>query len=240
MTVKTIGLKIVIVFLFLCNLYAQDKTQSTISVSGTGTVLVQPDMVQITISLNKTEKTTQLAQQEVSKMVRRVLAILKENKIEDKNISTALLRLKPEYDYKLSKRVLVGQRAEQIITFSIDDINTDDEKVSKIIDSLVQINGLELNRLSYDTRNNTEYSIKSRELAFWDASKKAAQYAELSNLKIVKVLNISEENTRQYPLVSDSMFYRSQGVGFAPDTSTILPPGEMEITTRVIMVFLLE
>jgi len=237
MTVKNIGLKIVIILLFSVNLYAQDK--STISVYGTGTILVQPDIVQITISVSKTEKTTRLAQQEVSKMVRSVLSILKENKIEDSNISTASLRFRPEYEYKLSRRVLSGQRAEQIITFTVDDINNND-RVSKIIDSLIQINGLELNWLKYNIKNNDEYNKKSRELAFQDASEKASQYAELSKLKIVKVLSITEEVTL---LNQQTVAFAARGfLREAPDidASTVLPQGEIEVTTRILVLFLLE
>ena len=247
MTVKTIGIKIAVILLFVGNLYAQDKNtgltdQNTITVYGIGTVSVQPDVIQIDISLSKSDKTTRLAQQEVSRMVRKVLEILKENNIEDKNINTASLRFKPEYDYKLGKRVITGQRAEQRITFSIDGINNDDERVSKIIDSLTQINGLELNQISYNVKNNAEYDNKSRELAFRNASEKANQYAELSGRKIAKVLSISEDGT-QRNLPTSNRAIQLAGKGFSPeaaDSSTMLPLGEMEITTRILIVFLLE
>jgi len=46
------------------------KNQSTISVFGTGTVLAQPDVIQMRITLSNLAKTTKTAQNEVSKMVR--------------------------------------------------------------------------------------------------------------------------------------------------------------------------
>jgi uncharacterized protein YggE len=102
------------------------------------------------------------------------------------------LRFNSEYEYT-NRRVLIGQKAEQRISFSIDDINNDDERVSRIIDQLIKINGIELDKINFSVKNNTEYFVKSRELAYQKAVDKANQYDELSKLKIIKVLNISEE-----------------------------------------------
>ncbi|MDR0312234.1 MAG: SIMPL domain-containing protein [Treponema sp.] len=224
-----------------CASYRQ-QNQSTISVIGTGTVLVQPDVIQMSITLSNVAQTTRAAQEEVSRMVRQALAILKEADIEDKNISTASLTFNSEYEYT-GKRILVGQRAEQRITFSIDDIKNDNDRISRIIDQLIQINGIELNQINFSVKNNTEYYIRSRDLAFQKAVEKANQYAELSNLKILKVLSISEENQQFSPissnrLMNQQLFVEAQT---ASDVgSTIVPAGELEITTRILVVFVLE
>jgi len=215
------------------------KTQSTISVLGTGTVLVQPDMIQMMITLSNVAQTTKEAQEEVSRMVRQTLDILKEANIEDRNISTASLTFRSEYEYT-TRRILIGQRAEQVIAFSIEDIGNDSEKVSGIIDRLIQINGIELNQVNFSVKNNTEYFARSRELAFQKAVEKANQYAELANLKIVKVLSITDESSPQFspaPRVSNVMYDAAEAAG---SSSTALPSGELEITTRISVIFLLE
>jgi len=235
------------VFIFIalmmtgCTNKSKQYEQSTISVLGTGTVYVQPDMVQLNISLSRVARTTRLAQEEVSVMARQVLSILKAAGIEDKNIRTASLSFRSEYDYRGNSRVLLGQRAEQSLTFSIEDINNDGERVSRIIDQLIEINGIVLNYINFNIKNNTEYFIKSRELAFEKALEKAEQYAKLSNLKIIKVLTISEEGIQQ-PLYGNRLMnqaslaesYRME------DSSTVLPTGELEVTTRILVVFILE
>ena len=217
--------------------------QSTISVLGTGTVFVQPDTVHLNITLANVNRTTRLAQEEVSKMARQVLTILKDAGIEDKNISTASLSFRTEYDYRSGTRIMLGQRAEQRLNISVEDINNDSEKVPGIIDQLIGINGLELNQISFGIKNNTEYFERSRELAFQKAVEKADQYSELSNLKIIKVLSISEEGTQQF-LPHSNMFTNqmvfSEAASLRSDYSTVLPSGELEITTRIFVVFLLE
>ena len=221
------------------------KEQSTISVLGTGTVLVQPDVMQMSISLSNVARTTQLAQQAVNTMIRQALAILAEAGIEEKNITTASLTFRSEYEYTY-RRVLVGQRAEQRIIFSVDNIDNDSDRASQIIDKLIQINGIELSQIDFSVRNNTAYFVKSRDLAFHKALEKANQYAELSNLKVGKVLSITEDSMQNISPIHNR-FLNNQVMAEAEATSmdrgygsTIVSAGEMEITTRISVVFLLK
>jgi len=240
---KTKSLSIFFLILTVLSVSGCKKNyQSTISVIGTGSVLAQPDLIQMGITLGNTAQTTKAAQDEVSRMVRQALAILKEAGIEDKNIMTASLTFRSEYEYT-NRRVLIGQRAEQSITFSIDNINYNGERVPEIIDRLIQINGIELNQINFSVKNNTEYFVRSRELAYQKAVDKANQYAELSNLKIIKVLNISEEiNQQASPMNNKFMNNRAsyEADVLSGAASTVVPMGELEITTRIFVEFLLE
>jgi uncharacterized protein YggE len=233
-------LLLIVLFMPCCK--ENDKLQSTISVFGTGTVLAQPDVIQMTITLSNVAQTTKAAQEEVSRMVRQAKKKKKNEAIEDKNISTTSLSFYSEYEYT-NRRVLVGQKAEQRISFSIEDIDVDSERISRIIDQLILINGIELNQVNFNVKNNTEYFVRSRELAYQKALEKATQYAGLSNLKIRKVLSISEEGYQQIsPINNRLMNQQMYAMEAAMDTggSTIVPTGELEITTRIMVVFLLE
>jgi len=230
---------LIIFFVSGCN--NSQQNQSTISVFGTGTVLAQPDMIQMTITLSNVAQSTRTAQEAVNRMVRQALEILKINGIEDKNISTASLTFRSEYEYT-TRRILVGQRAEQILTFSIDNINNDieNEKVSRIIDQLIQINGIEMNQINFGVKNNTEYFIRSRELAYQKAVEKANQYAELSNLKIIRVLSITEEVHQQHTPINRLTNQLVYAEAARDAGSTIVPTGELEITTNIFVVFALK
>jgi uncharacterized protein YggE len=235
-------LALIAVFVLGCNKETEQKAQSTISVSGIGTVTAQPDVIQLSITLSKVAQTTKEAQEEVSRMVRRALTVLKEANIEDKNINTASLTFSSEYEYT-SRRVLIGQKAEQRINFSIEGINNADEKVSGIIDQLIQINGIELNQVIFSVKDPAEYFAKTRELAYKKALEKANQYAELSSLKIVKVLSITDQGTQQVSPMSNRMLNQQlfDAVYEAKTSaSTVLPMGELEITSNILVLFLLE
>ena len=233
---------IIILSVLGCNRNIGEKNQSTISVFGTGTVMVKPDMIQMNIILRNIAQTTRLAQVEVGNMVKQVLEILRDSDIDDKNITTASLTFNSEYEYGTGRRVLIGQKAEQTITFSIDGIQDNNEKVSQIIDRFIQINGIELNNINFNVKDNTEYFIQSRELAYQKAVEKATQYADLSGLTVIKVLSISEEGTQQFLPITNRMITQSNYLmSESVDTgSTILPTGELEISTRIFVVFLLK
>jgi uncharacterized protein len=241
MKIKCFWVLLVLIAVFVLSCNNDKQNQSTISVYGTGTVSVQPDVIHMSITLSNVAKTTKMAQEEVSKMVRQTMKILKDANIEDKNINTASLTFYSEYEYT-SRRILIGQKAQQNITFSIEDITGGNEKVSSIIDQLIQINGIELNHINYSVKNTTEYYFKSRELAYQKAVEKVNQYAELSKLKIIKVLSISDQGTQQVSPMNNQ-FKRQMAdelSAAAADTSTVLPIGELEISTSILAVFLLK
>jgi uncharacterized protein YggE len=235
-------LAVIAIFVSGCNETVRNN-QSTISVFGTGAVSVQPDIIQMSITLSNVAQTTKMAQEEVSKMVRQAMKILKEANIEDKNINTASLTFSSEYDYYSNRRELIGQRAQQSIIFSVEGITDDSEKVSGIIDQLIQINGIELNQVQYSVKNTTEYYVKSRELAYQKAVEKATQYADLSNLKIIKVLSISDQGTQQISPLNNRMLNQRvmyDELSAAAGAATVLPIGELEITTTILVEFLLK
>lgn len=217
------------------------RNQSTVSVVGTGTVMAKPDVVQMHISLTNTAPTTGEAQREVNRMVGQAMEVLKGFGIEDKSISTASLTFSPQYDFSSGRRNLIGQNARQTIAFSVDDIQNGAGRLSDIIDRLVQINGIELDRMNFSVRDDTRYFTEARELAFRKAAEKARQFAELSGRKVGRVVSISEEGSPQIVPISNRFMAQSAALMDASASiPTILPSGEQEITTRISAVFMLE
>jgi uncharacterized protein YggE len=231
---------VIVAVLCLAGCGGRDKRQSNIIVTGTGTVFAQPDTVQMNISLSHVAATTRQAQEEVGNMVRTALKILQDSGIEEKNIQTASLRFMPEYDWGSGKRLLLGQKAEQTIVFSIENLNG----VSGIIDQLIGINGIELQQMQFSVKDSSALYARSRELAYQKAREKAEQYAKLSNMRIAGTLSISEEGLPVSPVSNRAMLTQRMADSFAKeaagDGSTVLPSGEMEITSRVLIEFLLK
>jgi uncharacterized protein YggE len=222
----------------LCLAGCGDKRQSSISVSGMGMVFAQPDTVQMYISLSHVAATTRQAQEEVVNMVRQALKILQDSGVEEKNIQTASLRFMPEYQYGNSKRELLGQKAEQTIAFSVENLSG----ISSIIDQLIGINGIQLQQMQFSVKDNSALYARSRELAYEKARQKAEQYAKLSGMRIAGIVSISED--RNISASSRVTNYQSNSfidaIEAAADGSTVLPTGQMEITSQVFIEFLLK
>jgi uncharacterized protein YggE len=217
------------IFAIGCNTLKDN--QGIISVSGIGTAMVSPDMVQIHLYFKNISSTTEQARNSVSASVQNALIILKEENIADNNIKTVSLNYGIENQYKDGTMIYVGQRAEQTIIVTIDDIKNNSSKLSKILDKMVLLDNISIRNIRFDIKEKTELFRQSRELAFQKALDKAEQYASLSGKRIAGVQNISESNNRNERFSqSNTMF--SVITPYIDEYSNI-PTGELEITTEI-------
>lgn len=214
------------------------ENQSVVTVSGIGTVLVNPDMVQMNVSSSYTAQTTKAAKEEVDKKINQILSILKEEKIEDKNIKTVSLSYNEDMEYRNGSYVKLGQKAQQTIVIVINDIVNYPDKFPSLLDRLAAIDYVSINDIRFDIENKTELFKQSRELAFQKAYDKALQYAELSGLKLDKVITITEARSRDF-----YGFAAQSNVAFdsaAFSTGASIPTGEQEVTTEINITFLMK
>jgi uncharacterized protein YggE len=227
-----------LVLVMACNVNKPDG-QSTVSVSGIGAVMAQPDMVQITINFSHVAQTTKQAKEEVDQKIRQILDILKEEGVEDKNIRTASLNYGAEMEYRDGRAVQVGQRADQAIMAIVNDIINDSNKFSALLDKITAIDRVVIRDIKFDTENKTELYKQSRELAYQKALDKANQYATLSGLKVVKTLTITEERSRDilFGAYQKNVAYEAAA---SAGPSASVPTGEQEVTSEIMVTFLLE
>jgi uncharacterized protein YggE len=226
------------IFLLIgCNTKKQED-QSTVSVSGIGTVLVQPDMVRMNINFSYTAQTTQQAKREVDIKMQQIMNILKEDNIEDKDIKTVSLSYDVEVEYREGRNVWIGQRAHQTIAVTINDIVNHPNRLPELLDKLTAIDRVVIRNILFDTKDKTELFRQSRELAYQKALDKANQYAALSGQKIVKTLKIVEERNRDILGVSAQRNAAYEGAGFS--TGSSVPIGEQEVTSEIMVTFLME
>lgn len=218
--------------------------KSTISVSGAGTVTAEPDMVKMNVTLSHTAATTGEAQEEVSRKVRNILGILKDAGVEDKNIRTASLNFSPEYEWNNGTRSFLGQKAEQTIVFSVYGIQDDPGKVPELLDRIARVDGVEMRQMTFDIQEKAGLFTQSRELAYQKALAKAEEYAALSGLRVDKALSISEAGNHDVYLAQSNLARVSMdsagGGEYAKESSTVLPTGEIEVTTNISVIFLLK
>ncbi|MBB5349247.1 SIMPL domain-containing protein [Desulfoprunum benzoelyticum] len=210
-------------------------TQRTITVTGEGRIVVEPDHVRITAGVSELAETTGKAQQQANQKLTRVLDILKENEIPERNIQTSHLAFRPEYDWSDGERRLIGQRVEQSLNIDIPEIDVRPDRVAKILDTFGAIHQLEMHSVSFEVKNRKELVNRARVLAFEEARQKAEALAQLSGLAVEKPLQISENegNARPIPYFRTTPQMHAAVEG-APSA---LPAGEMDVTVMVNVVF---
>ena len=219
------------------NAKAQEN-QSTVSVSGIGTVFAQPDMVQMNITFSHTARTTQAAKNAAEETMRRILQILQEENIENNFIRTASL----SYDIDYSRRVQTGQRVRQTIVVTVNDMINRPERFPNLLDKITEIDEVQVSNIQFDIENKAELFKQSRELAYQKAFEKATQYAEFSGNKIDRVLTISEVISRDIAQTRASSMSNIaiEKRPFDFSDSSSIPTGECGVTSEINVTFLLK
>jgi len=229
-------------FLMFCILLGcgNNKNKTTVSVAGIGSVTAEPDMANIIVSLTHVAPTTRQAQEEVNRMTARLLEIFKRAGIEDRNIRTLSLSFRPEYDFSNNRQTIRGQRAEQTMIVSIEGIDTSPEKLPNILDEITSVDRVILQQVVFSIKDRSGLFSESRELAYQRALEKATQYASLAGLRVVKPLSISEFDANNFNPITQNRMVALADMGGMGRTATSLPTGELEVTSQIFVVFLLE
>ena len=220
----------------------KEKNRNTVSVSGTGEVYAQPDIVRMNINFSHTAKTTSEAKSAVEKTMNKVIATLKDNNIEDKDIKTISLSFDVESIYRKGRYVKIGQRAQQTIVVKINNIIKDPERFPLLIDKITNIDDeVEIRNIEFDIEKKEALFKQSRELAYQKAFEKAKQYAELSEQSIGKAVEISERTSEDVGMANflNTRSY-SEAAYSIMDQSYSIPTGEQKVTSLVNVTFLLE
>ena len=236
-----IAFSLILFSLSSCNLKVREN-QDSVSVSGIGTVLAQPDMVLMNVSFSHTAPTTKKAKTAAEQTMQQILAILKAENVEDKFVKTTSLNYDVEYEYRSGRRVRLGQRAQQTIVVTVNDMVNTPERFSSILDKITAIDKVEVQNIQFDIEHKTELFKQSRELAYQKAFDKAQQYAKLSGRKIGKVLTISEVVSRdvaQTRAFQNNLMFKEEALAMDSGGSGI-PTGEQGVSSEINIVFSLE
>ncbi len=205
---------------------------NTITVSGKGEVLVKPDIASVSFGVSAENMDVAKAQTESATKINAILAFLKTNGVEDKDVKTTNYSIYPRYDYVKSadiyyggKQVLAGYTVSQTVTVKIRKI----EDAGKILSGLGGLGATDVSGLSFLVDKEDELKVQARDKAIEDAKTQAKNLAKSLGVKIVKITSFSESGN--YPI-----YYAKAGIGAADMTSSVapqIPTGENTITSNV-------
>ncbi len=208
---------------------------SQLVVSGHGTVTSIPDQAIINLGTVTVAKTALEAQQENNKIMNNFRQKLNALGISKENITTSNFNVWPEYvrPEPLAKEAdtepkISGYRLSNNLRVTVNNLNL----VGKVIDTAIgeginNINGLQFTKQDTSTIKNEVLTQ-----AVQDAQRKANLLANLLNVKLVRVLNFSE-NGAAVPY--NYMDYRMKEASFANDVA--IEPGQLETSGSVQIVY---
>lgn len=207
----------------------ETNTERTISVSGTGTVQITPDIALVNFSITVENKDASMAMTMLSQKANAVLQSLSKIEVKKEDIQTTNISLYPVYSYDkdTGKQTLEGYRATE--SFNVKGAINDAGKIL----STVSANGVnEINGISFDVSNKDQLKLDAIKLAMKDARAKADASIDGTGYNINSIKTISIEASSPVPM------YKS----FAGATENNLPieGGTINVQVNVSVVFTFE
>lgn len=198
--------------------------RSGITVTGEGVIAVKPDIARVTLGVDVTNQSASAAQQDAAAKMDSVIAELKKQGIQEKDIQTVRFELAPEYDRPNQTAVLRGYRVTNLVAVTVRDIN----KVGGLLDSVVASGATRLHGISFSVSDPAAAGAQGREQAVKSARGKAEQLAKLAGVTLGPAVAIEESVSA--PEAPIEMVQRDVAMA-AP--ATPVSPGTQEVRTIV-------
>jgi len=227
---------IAVLNLFSCcdeRAYSNDFQKDTIVVSGKGEITVKPDIATISFSVMEENLDVSKASDVVNTKIAKIIAKLKSDGVDEKDIKTTGYNIYSRYDYVKTadlyyggKQVLAGYDVTQSITVKIRDL----KNAGKIVTDLGTLGVTDMSGLTFTNDKYDDLQKQARDEAIAEARVEAKKLAKSLGVRLVKIVGYSEGgyNYASY----DSRAYAT-GVSSMKSAEAVIPTGENKITSNV-------
>ncbi|HET9135336.1 MAG TPA: SIMPL domain-containing protein [Candidatus Kapabacteria bacterium] len=213
----------------------------TISVQGTAEVMVAPDQVEISMSVETNNVTLDKAREENDSKVSAILAMVKKMGVEDKYIQTDYMSVEPRYDQKYgdngqpSERVFLGYYMTKHLSITLRDVT----KYEKLIAEALKLGTNYVNGATFGISDSRKIKDQARLDAIKSAKEKATALAAELGQKVGKPLMISEGTNSYYPATANT--WRAESKVYDGNNEGVsTAPGQIKLEAEVSVVFELE
>lgn len=186
---KSAGIAMLLCAFAIQGLVAEDKPSKVVRVTGTAEVKVVPDRAVIDVGVEKEDASASVAKRSADATARRLLAVLKQGGIDDKDMQTSYLSLQPQHRRVKSTTVSTFVATESL-TITVRDLS----KLDALLEALIKAGGNRIDSVRYETSELRKYRDQAREMAVKAAHEKAEALAKALGQEIGKASNIEEPN----------------------------------------------
>ncbi len=214
------------------------QTNSTVTVSGTGAVEIQPDIAIITIGVTTQDTSAQTAAQENAVTMNNVIAALGAIGINQSSIQTTSYSINPETNYNGNDGVTtiagyqVTNEVQVTIQVSGSSLSALGAKVGQAIDAAAGSGANEISGIEFTATNTAiqQATNEALQLAVQDAAGQAKVVAQALGETVVGAVSVDAIPSYQAPYVVNA------GTESAVSTP-VVPPQSLQITASVQAVY---
>ena len=232
MTKKIFALVLALMLLMSSVALADDA----ITVSGTATVKLEPDMVMITLGVSATNAEVLAAQQEVNAVMNQVIEVLTNDMaISTEDIATTEYRINEQYEYNSLKgrSEKIGYSATALLSICVRDL----DQAGNVIDAAMRTGANQLNGVEFMSSDQRDARDQALTLAVQDGMRKAKVIAAAAGIKLPALpSSIVEETTSAYA-VSNSTYMMMDAAMGVTENATTLQAGMLSVSAKVTIVY---
>lgn len=208
----------------------EERAVPAVTVTGEATATAAPDIALVTSGVVTNAPTAAEALKANAVSMSRVLAALKQAKVEDGDIQTSGLSVQPQYDYgdgsgQRRTPKLIGYEVRNTVVIRSHELDA----LGEMVDGLVAAGSNQIEGLSFDLSDRSTTLDEARRRAIADARRKAEIYAAETGAKLGAPLSVVEAGDAQ-PEPVRAFALRAKAADGPP---TPIARGEQQMTVRV-------
>lgn len=209
------------------------KEENLITVNGSGTVKVKPDIGYVNLGVENFEEDAQLSQNKTTETMNRVINEIKKAGIDEDDIKTIAYNIYKTQKYETSpsgldkERRREGFESRHIVEVTVRNI----DEIGEIIDIASRAGANNINNIRFGIVDEEKHYNEALKIAMNSASNKAKAIASTFGGSISKPYSIDESS------YSSPIMYREVEKFAAMDQASapMVETGELDITARVMV-----
>ena len=207
----------------------------TITVVGSGTASVRPDIARITVGVEIVAPTVAEAVEQNETTMAAILAALRAAGIADKDIQTANYSIslersgEPRPESTTEEAPVSNYRFSNMVTVTVRDLDA----VAEVVDAVVEAGANNIWGVSFTVEDMSAAQAAARGEAIEDARARAEELAELSGVTLGPVMSISEVVGGNQPVFATAERAMM-------DAGGSISPGELEVGYQVQVSYFIE
>ncbi len=202
-------------------------TTSRVSVTGSGSIVVPPDMAEVTLGVYVLDRDLVKAKATSDHIVQALLRLVVSSDIPPQDVSSSALSIEPSYSEAESHEFLGYE-----VTRSVDLTLRDLEKLDQLIDKAIQAGANRQFRVSLKSSREKELREQALDMAIEDAKAQASRLASGFGAKLGAVRSISPGDPR-----SGTTMYTAASVSYGRGTFV---PGTIRVEVVVSVTYELQ
>ena len=208
------------------------QQQSGISVNGSGSVSVPPDIARIDVGIEVTAESVAEARERAAEAMAAVMDSLEDNGVDDADVRTRFLNIYPQYNYRNEEAPeITGFTVNNQVTVTVREIDS----ATDVLDGAIEAGGdaVRVNGISFTVEEPEDFLDEARADAIANARKRAETLADAAGVNLGAVRTISESTS----FGGERFFAESAFDGAAGGAPSPISPGEQELTVNVSVVY---